>query len=615
MTDTLQEEVDLDEATADDTAVDKEPEPPRSPLVLRDYQLAAADAVINDWGQDIRRTAVVLPTGSGKTAVAAEVVRRAREKGLRVVMLAHRGELLGQMRNAVHAVDPDIGEVGVVMAEYNDPDPDIVVASFQTLASSPKRLQALGKRDVIVVDECHHITAPTYMSVLARLGAGNADPQAEDESTTPATAFTLGLTATMYRSDGTALGNVWENVCFERDIEWAIDNGFLVAPKAKTVRVPELDGLGSIMTVAGDYNKAQLSEIMAKSASVNAVVDAVKTHAADRAMIVFAASVPHAEVLAEALTQAGVPSVSVTGSDPRSVRAERYEKFHSGEVGALVTVMVLTEGADFPRCDCVVMARPTRSQVLYSQMIGRALRLYTDPVTGNKKTDALVLDLTGTVRDKKLVTLTDLWGSAQTSSYDPDGNLLPDPEVDPDLPPVPASGGETDDGEDAGDVDLVDYDLRRSGHPSDNVLVLLSPKGLVFVPSGRGASGLALWPPTPHQAQRVYLLHVTRDGVSVYQDSNGSPITGTAPEMTALARRVALTMPQVGGRPQWVDAFAPWRAPQRRPTASQKDLAAKVGVHITRSMSMADVSDAISKAIFEGLITHHYFTIQSLGLN
>lgn len=905
MSDPLQEELDLDRDLdpTDETAADVPDEAPEpvTPRTLRPYQIEAADAVENDWANDIRRTSVVLPTGSGKaladntvmvtpdgitthgqlrvgdrvygpdghprvvimthpqpvmdlyrvrfsdgtyldatdnhlwsvstlygveltlttkelrsvglrhpvtgrprwtipytprcgrlrgrpprtitritrigqgpsqcitvnhpdglylagkhraathnSSVAGEIVNRARARGLRVAMLAHRAELLGQLRDNVHAVNPDIGEVGIVMAERNETEPDIVAASFQTLAASQKRIDALGQRDVIVVDECfvagtlvdgkpiedyrvgdrvravnettgettlsevtrtfvsepsslvevtlsdgqvfyctpnhpflthdlrwvaacnlaagerlhyvnstpclvndvvsvprgslafsrvcpnskvynlevaglhtytvgtgvtvhncHHITAPSYMSVLSRLGAGNPDPLAKDKTTddnNDPTAFTVGLTATMYRADGTALGNVWENVCYEKDIEWAIESGFLVPPKAKTVHIPALDELGSIKNVAGDYNSVQLEEVMSKSASVRATVDAVKKHASDRAMIVFASSVAHSEVLAAALTEGGIPAVSVTGGDSHATREQRYELFNSGKVQALVTVMVLTEGADFPRCDCVVMGRPTRSQVLFSQMTGRSLRLYTDPTSGKDKPDALVLDLVGTVRDKKLVSLTDLWGAAETSSFDDKGNELPAAEPDPDTPREP----EPDPSDD--DVELVDYDLRAQ-HTSDRVLTLLSPKGLVFVPSGKGANGLALWPPTPHLAERVYLLHVTPQFVEAYQNPDGTLVSGSAEQMSALAREAAVAMKSDDGRGLWVDATAPWRAPGRRPTASQKNLCAKIGVRVTPSMSMGDVSDAISSAFFERLITKHYYTIQDMNLN
>lgn len=622
-------------ASEDDTA---------QPRVLRPYQIEAVAEVESKWEQGYERTSVVLPTGSGKSTVIASLAARAVREGRRVLLLAHRGELLGQMSAAIAAVDPELDEVGIVMGDLDDPEPDIVAASFQTLARSPARVDSLGRRDVILVDECHHAMADTYLGVLADMGLTLENPRKESTAATaedegefgdhpagyvPPTkkkskkqkapiedlivkfderppVVACGFTATMHRDDRNRLGEVWNTVAYEKDLLWAIENGYLIAPRGKTVHLPQLDKLASIRTVAGDYNQKALDEVM--RASADTTIEAITEHASDRAMIVFAASVEHADLLAEALTASGIKAAAVVGSHSRAEREESYTAFAAGEIQALVTVMVLTEGADFPRCDAVVMARPTRSQVLFSQMVGRSLRLYTDPETGVEKQDALVLDLTGVARDNKLITLTELWGEAQVERFDEKGDLLPDPEPEPDAPH--GAGRERH-----GRADLEDIDMLRRPVGHHDVLAITSEHGLVLVPTGNGGLGYALWPPNPARANRVYLMQVDpKSGVSLWTD-NGVPVYADAEQVLDAAKRVAYETrnPKTGSR-MCVLRSATWRGKWNRPTDKQKELAGRLKLPIDSSMTKADISDMISAAFMERTVIKMLPTINSWGL-
>lgn len=515
---------------------------------LRDYQAEAVQSVINAWGTDQHRVAVVMATGLGKSTVIAQLAETAAEMGLRVVMLAHRGELLTQMADTVRAINPR-RDVGIVQAARDDHHHQIVAASFQTIAKDHRR-ERLGVRDVILVDEVHHLPAATYIDAVHELG-GNGD------------AFLCGFTATLARSDG-GLGDVIDRVVFERDIKWGIANGYLVQPQGLTVKIPGLD-LSKVKTVAGDFQQSALAEQM--EASTQYVVEAIVKHAADRRCIVFAASVLAAQMLADVLCINGIDADYVTGDVAPDKRARRFERFKEGSLQALVTVQVLTEGVDLPMCDAVVIARPTQSRVLFTQMVGRALR----PHPG--KTDALVLDLAGTTRAMKLARLVDLDPTAPTYAVKLDGDPLD--EDDPLLadPAPPRMKRE-------GPVDMTPVDLFASGEEDRELLWLQTTDDVHFIPGYEEIVFVH-----PYENQHRVIAASTR---GLRRCLHIAQVADKSTAVDVAERWVIENWSEIPRR------HASWRRKGGAPSDKQLAIARSLGIPDAEGMTRARLSDELS---------------------
>ncbi len=236
-----------------------------------------------------------------------------------------------------------------------------------------------------VVHNCHHGLAPSYQKIYDAL------PDA----------FHLGVTATLARGDGKGLGSVWDDVVYEKSVTWGIRKGFLSPVKGVAVRVPELD-LSAVRSSRGDYQANDLGEALESSGVLDVIPQAYAEHASGRPGVVFLPTVETAEHTAEALDRAGIRTAVISGATPREDRLKILEDYRTGRVQVLANCMVLTEGFDAPHTSCIVVARPTQSNPLYIQMVGRGTRTYPG------KTDCLVLDVVGAGHVNKLMTLVDL---------------------------------------------------------------------------------------------------------------------------------------------------------------------------------------------------------------
>lgn len=348
----------------------------RSAVALRPYQVECLDAIRSALDDGKKRMLAVLATGLGKTVIFSHLP----QIGLnRFLVLAHRTELLTQARASIMASNPGL-RVEIEQADNHASQyADVVVASVQTL--SAKRGGKLGRLlgwrpdafDAVVVDEAHHACSQSYLDVLKHFGCGDRTPL-------------LGVTATPFRGDKRNLADIFAEVVFERGLIWGIENDWLSPLRARRVKT-ETD-LSNLHTRLGEFAEEELAEAANTDYRNSMVCSAVEDHAVDRTrVLVFAVNVKHAEALAGQFEQRGHDSAVVIGKTPADERRAIFSAFRRGATRVLTGCEVFTEGFDIPSVDCIVMARPTRSALLYTQMIGRGTR------KAPGKTDCLVLDV------------------------------------------------------------------------------------------------------------------------------------------------------------------------------------------------------------------------------
>lgn len=368
---------------------------------LYGYQTALQDAVRGAWSNGMMTPAAVLPTGGGKTVTGADLIRTEHESGRvgRTLVIAHRPELISQWVKQLRLFAPRL-RIGVVMADTDQTGADVVVGMVQTLRGERRRARVRNV-GLVVVDECHHAAAQSYRDVLGHYGClpGTVSPAGTR-------ARALGLTATMSRGDGVALGDIWEQVVYRRPIAHMIRDGFLVEPRGLAVRIEDLDLRKVRKRADGDYQDKALGEAMAASLVAPArIFEAWSEHAAGRLTIGFAPTVDFARTMAEHFAAQGVPSGVIWGEQDKSERALALKRFEAGDIRVMWSVATMTEGTDIPPVSCIVVARPTMHQGLFVQMVGRGLRLFPG------KTDCLVLDVSGASRRHALTTEVDLIGT------------------------------------------------------------------------------------------------------------------------------------------------------------------------------------------------------------
>lgn len=324
-------------------------------MELRPYQQAAKEAVFDKWSAGTKRTLLVLPTGTGKTIVFASVTEECVRRGERILILAHRGELLEQ---ASDKIKKSTG-LGCAFEKAEQTCKGtwyrIVVGSVQTLMRD-RRLSSFPPDyfGTIVVDEAHHCISDSYQKVLKHF------PDAK----------VLGVTATPDRGDMKDLGTYFENIAYEYTLPKAIREGYLSPIKALTI--PLKIDISSVGIQTGDFKTGELGTAL--DPYLEQIAIEMEQHCRERKTVVFLPLVKTSKKFRDILNHHGFNAAEVNGSSDD--RAEILKDFEEDKYNVLCNSMLLTEGWDCPSVDCIVVLRPTKVRSLYCQMVGRGTRLH-----------------------------------------------------------------------------------------------------------------------------------------------------------------------------------------------------------------------------------------------
>jgi superfamily II DNA or RNA helicase len=517
-------------------------------------------------GEDrLDRPAVAAATGSGKTVMFSHLVLddhwtegRVSPQGRRLI-LVHRDELVNQARGTLLGVDPAARDrIGIVKAERDEHDAEIVIASVDTLRSEERR-RRITDVGLIIADEAHHAVAPTWRTALGHYGAWEGTPA-------------VGWSATLSRADGGKLGDIWQEVVAKYSIIDGIRAGSLVDAEGLRVHVQAYD-TSLIKVSRGDLGTGATGGALHDADAPAAVARAYSEHArredgTPRPGVVFTPTVAIAQETADALTDIGIPAEMLSGSTPTDERAEIYERYRLGRTVVLCNAMVLTEGWDAPWAEVAVIMRVTRSASLYTQMVGRVLR----PWPGKEK--ALVIDVVGATNDNRLATLVDL---AITTKVDEDvrERLNTDEGV--------SLSGIADTLDDSpvrdGEIKTTSVDLFQASR----AMWLTTDGGTMFVPSGNWI--LFLWPTGEGTYSLGRIANIPRRTrarqIPEYADL---PLEFALQHLEELAIR---------NDPTVSNKSSPWR---RNPTVSpeQRKYASSLGIELPADATRASASDAIS---------------------
>lgn len=323
-------------------------------MALRPYQLNAVKAVHKEWNSGNKNTLVVMPTGTGKTIVFSQIVKDQVAKGEKVLILAHREELLKQAADKLKASSGMESALEKAANTSIGSGLDVVVGSVQTLRQK-SRLEKFSKDyfGTIIIDEAHHSAADSYKNILEYFNQAKV----------------LGVTATPDRADMKSLSDVFDSLAFEYKLPEAINDGYLCKIRTKTI--PLKVDISKVHTLAGDFNPNELGQAL--DLYLEAIADSIVKECKGRKTVIFTPLVRISQRLNELLKDRGVNTVEVNGSSKD--REEILKDFESGKYDAMTNAMLLTEGWDCPSVDCIICLRPTKSRSLYAQIVGRGTRL------------------------------------------------------------------------------------------------------------------------------------------------------------------------------------------------------------------------------------------------
>ena len=518
-------------------------------IALRPYQCEALTAIEAAALRGIRRQVVSLPTGSGKTVIFAHLIMQMHT---RTLILVHRDELIRQTLDKLAMVSQGSDlEIGIIKAERDEHAGDVVVASVQTLQREARLQRVAQTFGLIVVDECHHaLPENSYGKILAHVGADQQDGP-----------LTVGYTATPFRPNndpiitaGDALG-CFDEVVYSLPLMGLITQGYLSPIVAKGIFLEGLN-LDTVRTRHGDYVESDLAEALMAADAPEHLVRGYDELAPGRRALIFCPTVGMAYAVEHAFATAGLQAATVVGETPVDERQAIYRQVRTGNINALVCCQVLTEGFDEPSIDCIMLARPTKSKVLFYQCIGRGLRLWPT------KEDCLLIDATGATKRHGLLSIAAELGLLVSKAPHEGAPLV-------DLPPGARDETEKPTGYRAHDIDLASRTrLHWVETPMGYWVVSLADRMLRVRPDGQGTYRLEV----RKRDEKSYARVVDR----LSQEFCFGIASDTARDADILH------MVREGAR---------WR--QNPPSEKQAALAKKLGVQSKAGWTSGQMSDAI----------------------
>ncbi|MCT0229748.1 DEAD/DEAH box helicase [Synechococcus sp. CS-1324] len=356
-----------------------------APIVLRDYQLQLL-ADLRTALKRHKRVCAVMPTGAGKGQTIGAIARGAAGKGRRVLVLAHRAELIEQLSATVWAwgLEPDL-----IVPGHQLQGRQVAVGSVQTVA---RRLAQLPAPDLIIQDEAHHLVAGNVWGRIINAWPG---------------AHLIGKTATPERLDGKGLGveagGFFEALVLGPSAAWLVEQGWLARPRVFSWPGARNSKLRRRM---GDFDLEQAARAFGDRAAIGDAVSHYRRRLHPATAICFCCTIQHAEQLAGAFRADGIRAAAVSGSTPAEERRRLIAGLGTGEVQVLTSCMIISEGTDIPSVGGAILMRPTASLSLYLQMVGRALR------SAPGKGEAVILDHVGNAHRHGLPTDEREWNLA-----------------------------------------------------------------------------------------------------------------------------------------------------------------------------------------------------------
>lgn len=331
---------------------------------LRQYQKDCIEAIHRSKN---KFNLIMSSVGSGKTIVFSTIAAEA--KG-RVLIVVPSTELREQAEEKLREINPDIS-VGSVQADLDDVDAKIVVSSRQSLAHTKstrlKRMLQHGDFEYLIFDECH--IAPESLKKVINKVNNNIK--------------ILGFTATPYTKQ---CRDIFGEPIFQKTILDMIEMDFLVEPYAITVQ--SKTNISEVKTTKGDFVAGELESVVNNDERNALIIKAYKEYAKDRKLtLVFAAGCDHGKELLKEFEYAGITSAYIDGETPKDVRKDIIDKYKKFKIPVLINVLTLTTGFDVPATDCIMVCRPSKSRILFEQILGRGLRLFKG------KSDCLLIDI------------------------------------------------------------------------------------------------------------------------------------------------------------------------------------------------------------------------------